>query len=124
MRKPRILAVDDDALVLDYLQEKLADRYDLIKLTDPTQAVSVATRENPDLIMCDIDMPDMHGGEVCADLAENAATASIPFMYLTAIVSPAEAKRLAGIVGGSPGVAKRAPTEVLIEAIESLRRKG
>jgi len=51
-------------------------------------------------------------------LAQDAATAAIPLIYLTALVSPEEAKDLGGQVGGRPGVSKRAPLSELVSRID------
>ncbi len=76
------------------------------------------TSEKPDVILCDIDMPDFSGGDVSAALADDPATSSIPFIYLTSLVSPQEAADMAGFVGGRPGVAKKAPLAELLKRIE------
>jgi len=119
MTKARILAIDDDQMVLNYLQRMLADRYDLTLSADPRAAIALAQNEQFDLILCDIDMPAMDGGAVVAALAGHPATVDIPFIYLTAIVSPSEVNALNGIVGGKPGVAKRASVTELVAAIEA-----
>jgi CheY-like chemotaxis protein len=118
--KKRILLVDDDPSVVSYLSTKLSKRYEVVSTVDPGQAVALARRELPDLILCDIDMPGMNGGEVAAALEEDSALARIPFIYLTDLVSPQEAKELEGMMSGKPGVAKRAPLKELVERIERL----
>ncbi len=120
MTKPKILAIDDDDMVLLYLKKKIGDRYTLITTTDPASAVRLAMDERPDLILCDIDMPDMDGGEVCKALSLRSGTASIPFMYLTSLVSSSEVRQSDGMVGGCPGIAKQAPLPELIAAIDRL----
>lgn len=119
MSKPRILAIDDDEMVLSYLKNMLDSEYTILGTTDPKIAIRMAEAELPDLIMCDIDMPGMDGGEVSAALADNPATAKIPFLYLTGIVTPSEVRDLEGVVGGKPGIAKRASLPELINAIEA-----
>jgi CheY-like chemotaxis protein len=118
--KKRILLIDDDASVVTLLTTKLAKSYDVVSTTDSRQAVALARRELPDVILCDIDMPGLSGGEVAAALAEDASLARIPFAYLTGLVSPAETQELEGQVGGRPGVSKRAPLSELVATIEAL----
>ncbi len=120
MANAKILAIDDDDMVLVYLDKVLGGTYTLVTTIHPEMAVSLAASEQPDLILCDIDMPEMDGGDVCAALAECPETAHIPVMYLTGMVSPAEARDLEGVVGGRPGVAKRAPLPELMAAIDKL----
>lgn len=116
--KKRVLLIDDDEAVIAYLATKLAKFYEVVSTTDPRQAARMARSELPDVILCDIDMPEMSGGEVAALLDEDADTARIPFIYLTALVSPQETKELDGQVGGRPGVSKRAPLAELVDAID------
>lgn len=118
--KKRVLLIDDDEAVVSYLVAKLARIYDVVSTVDPKKAVALAKHELPDVILCDIDMPEMSGGDVAAALAEDSATARIPFIYLTALVSPDEAKDLDGQVGGRPGVSKRAPLAELVAKIDEL----
>ena len=120
--KKKILLVDDDEAVVSYLVVKLARYYDLISTTDPTQVVAMAREEQPDLILCDIDMPDMSGGDLASALTDDPATAFILVLYLTALVSPEEARDLQGQVGGRPGISKRAPLAELLARIDELAR--
>ncbi len=120
--KKKILLVDDDEAVVSYLVVKLAKYYDLISTTDPMQAVALAREEQPDLILCDIDMPDMSGGDLASALTEDPDTAFIPVLYLTSLVSPQETKDLQGQVGGRPGISKRAPMAELLARIDELAR--
>lgn len=122
--KKKILLVDDDDAVITYLVTKLSRLYEVVSTIDPRRAVALAKSELPDVILCDIDMPGMSGGDVAAALDADSQTARIPFIYLTALVSPEEAKDLEGHVGGRPGVAKRAPLAQLVEKIEDLTRNG
>jgi len=118
--KKTILLIDDDETVLGYLVPKLSKYYEVLSTTDPRQASVLARTQLPDVILCDIDMPEMTGGDVAAMLASDTATSRIPLMYLTDLVSPEETRDLGGQVGGRPGVAKRAPLSELVRRIEEL----
>ena len=65
MRK-KILLVDDDQAVLDFLQAKLGVRYDLVTTAAADAVMRLAHKEMPDLILCDIDMPELDGGDISA----------------------------------------------------------
>ena len=122
-KKTKLLLIDDDPAVISYLVTKLTRLYEIVSTTDPSQAGRLARTQLPDVILCDIDMPGMSGGDVAAELSSDSATGRIPFIYLTALVSPEEAKDLGGQVGGRPGVSKRAPLSELVKTIdESMRR--
>ena len=121
--KTKLLLIDDDPAVISYLVTKLSKLYEVISTTDPTQAARLARSQLPNVILCDIDMPGMSGGDVAAELSGDSATARIPLIYLTSLVSPEEAQDLGGQVGGRPGVSKRAPLSELVKTIdESIRR--
>ena len=122
MSKKKVMLIDDDAAVISYLNVKLSKLYEIVSTTDPTSAVRMARAELPDLILCDIDMPAMGGGEVAAALAAESITARIPLVYLTALVSAEEARELDGQLGGRPGVSKRAPLSELTNAIDKATR--
>ena len=122
MSKKKVMLIDDDAAVISYLNVKLSKLYEIVSTTDPTSAVRMARAELPDLILCDIDMPAMGGGEVAAALAAESITARIPLVYLTALVSAEEARELDGQLGGRPGVSKRAPLSELTNAIDKAIR--
>jgi CheY-like chemotaxis protein len=117
--RKKILLVDDDAGVVAYLAAKLSRRYEVVCTVQPRVAVPMARAERPDVILCDIDMPGMSGGEVTAALAAQPDTALIPVIYLTALVTPAEARALHGEVSGRPALSKRATMGELFEKIDA-----
>jgi CheY-like chemotaxis protein len=117
MRK-KILVVDDDEAVLDYLQAKLGVRYDLVVTAAGDAVMRLVLKEMPDLILCDIDMPEVDGGDISAQLYGDDKTRYIPLLFLSALVPSKDARR--GEVGGRPAVSKSAPIEDLIARIESL----
>lgn len=118
--KKRIMLVDDDPTIVSYLTTKLGKLYDVVSTVDSRKAVTLARQELPDVILCDIDMPHMNGGEVAAALAHDTILARIPFIYLTELVSPQEARELQGFVSGKPAVAKRAALQELVARIDEL----
>lgn len=117
MRK-KILVVDDDQAVLDYLNAKLGVRYDLVSTAAADAVMRLAHKEMPDLILCDIDMPELDGGDVSAQLYGDDKTRYIPVLFLSALIPAKDSKR--GEVGGRPAISKSAPIEDLIARIESL----
>lgn len=116
----KILAVDDDVAVLEYLQAKLGGDYTVVTTHLPAEVLPLARAEKPDLIICDIDMPETDGGDVAAALAADSATSHIPLLYLTSILSREEAQDMRGQVGGRPAISKHAPARELVARIRSL----
>jgi CheY-like chemotaxis protein len=116
--KKKVLLIDDDHAVLAFLTAKLSKRYDVVSTVDARKSIALARSQLPDVILCDIDMPDMSGGDVAAELANDSMTARIPLIYLTALVSPEETRELNGLVGGRPGISKRATVAELVACID------
>ena len=80
MAATRILIAEDNDLVSLTLEEQLKGLgYDVIGIARTgTEAVDLATRLSPDLILMDINMPDMDGYEVCKDIRRHPQLASLP----------------------------------------------
>jgi len=120
MTKRKILVVDDDEAVLDYLQAKIGARYDLISTNAPENVLKLAREQRPDLIVCDVDMPELDGGDVSSALFADDELRGIPLLFLTGLASAGDLKRLSGQLGGRPAVSKSEPVAKLIERIEAL----
>jgi CheY-like chemotaxis protein len=120
MTKPRILVVDDDEAVLNFWQAKLAGRYEVATTSSPGSVLAMARREKPQLILCDVDMPDVDGGDISSALFADDELRGIPVLFLTGLVGPAELKRVAGQLGGRAAVSKSEPVEAILARIESL----
>ena len=84
-RLPVILAVDDESTNLQLLRQILQDRHSLLFAKDGPRALELAAKEQPDLILLDVMMPDMTGYEVCRRLKADPATAGIPVIFVTAL---------------------------------------
>ncbi len=80
-----ILTVDDDNILRGLIRKSLDDEFFLLEANGGIEGVRMAQQSLPDLIICDISMPDMSGFEVLSVLRSNPATASIPFIFLTAL---------------------------------------
>jgi putative two-component system response regulator len=80
-----VLAVDDSTDMLALIEKALAMDYQVLTAPDAGSAIDKAFGEpRPDLILLDVDMPDVNGFEVCRALKDEALTASIPIIFLTA----------------------------------------
>lgn len=84
--KKTILIVEDHKDIRLYLKVLFGNEYNLLMATNGQEGVNMATREMPDLIICDVMMPVKDGFECCREVKENPETCSIPFIMLTAKV--------------------------------------
>ncbi|MBG9386551.1 adenylate/guanylate cyclase domain-containing protein [Caenimonas aquaedulcis] len=86
--KARILVVDDTPDNLFLMSALLDDRYEVQTAGSGAEALAIALSDAPPaLILLDIMMPEMDGYEVLRRLRKDAATASIPVIFLTALTS-------------------------------------
>lgn len=84
-RRPRLLLVDDEPTNLQVLRGILQADYRLLYARDGATALKLARDERPDLLLLDVMMPGMSGHEVCRTLKAEAATQSIPVVFVTAL---------------------------------------
>ena len=119
-RRAKILIVDDDELALEITTTKLSERYDIVSTQTPSNVVRLARETQPDLIVCDFDMPEMDGGEVSAALLADEELKYIPLLFFTGLATSGDLNRMRQQLGGRRAVAKDAPLAQLIARIEEL----
>jgi signal transduction histidine kinase len=81
---PRVLIADDTPEMRALIAEILSDHYHVATACDGAEGWEAVERSAPDLILSDVMMPHVDGYEFCRRVKENPATASIPFVMLTA----------------------------------------
>jgi EAL domain-containing protein (putative c-di-GMP-specific phosphodiesterase class I)/CheY-like chemotaxis protein len=81
----KILVIEDDELIRETLLQLLESHsYRVIVAQNGRVGVQMALSEIPDLILCDVQMPEQDGYEVLRTLRQNSLAATIPFIFLTA----------------------------------------
>src|SRR5262245_13396595 len=81
----KILLVEDDEMNRDMLSRRLTlDDYDVVQAGDGLTALTLAHTEAPDLILMDINLPELDGWQATRQLKSNEATRSITIIVLTA----------------------------------------
>jgi CheY-like chemotaxis protein len=118
--RARLLVVDDDPDVLVVLRTKLEQtgRYEIATAGGGAEALSKARSFKPELIVTDIDMPDMDGGELVATLRDTPATEAIEIVFLSALVPPGDTERRSP--SGVPMLSKRGSIQTLIRTIDGI----
>jgi diguanylate cyclase (GGDEF)-like protein len=80
----KILVIEDEdnlrAILIDILE---TEGFETIAAEDGHSGIHLAVRENPDLILCDIIMPESNGYEVLASVRQNTNLAAAPFIFLS-----------------------------------------
>ncbi len=123
MRDPAlILVVDDSESNRDILEMRLrASGYAVIHAVDGEDALAVAARELPDLILLDVMMPKLDGFEVCRRLKGNPA---LPFMPIILVTAKSDSKDVVtGLdAGGDEYIAKPIDQAALLARVRSILR--
>jgi len=116
----KILVVDDEAhlrrVVSLYLR---ARNYELDTAENGVEAIHKVATDRPDLIIADIGMPGMDGFELCSRLRRDAATKTIPFIFLTAKDQDTDRIK-ARKVGSDDYLTKPCPLEQLAERVDAI----
>ncbi len=121
MPKKKILAVDDEKEMLALLEKRLlASGYDVFTAANGQDALAIARREQLDLIILDILMPEMDGSETAARLHEDPKTKDIPILFLTCLFTKREEHLEGHEVGKNFFVAKPYEVEDLLGEIKSI----
>jgi twitching motility two-component system response regulator PilG len=83
-QKKRIVCIDDAASICETVESILKTQgYEAIALTNPLEALSQVFYIQPDLILCDISMPELDGYDICAMLRHSTAFRLVPIIMLT-----------------------------------------
>lgn len=120
MNKKRILIVDDEPGITNLLRLNLekSGQYIVRAENDAERVVSAAIEFKPDLMMLDVMMPGMSGGELAGKLRSTNAFKKLPIVFLTAAVKQHEVDARDGIIGGFPYIAKPLNVKGVMEIIQ------
>ena len=118
-----ILVVDDEEDALDLIDFNLKQAgYSVSRAKNGSEAIDVAKKDAPDLIVLDLMLPEVDGLEVCRVLRRNEETAQIPIIMLTA--KAAEMDRVIGLeVGADDYVTKPFSVRELVLRVKNLLRR-
>lgn len=100
-----ILIVDDTPANLDLLSNMLKDRFRVRAATSGRRALATARTYAIDLVLLDVDMPEMNGYEVCVELKSDKATREVPVIFVSALDSALD-KVAAFAAGGADYITK------------------
>ena len=118
---PRLLVVEDNDEVRQYLQQLFAAEYDVLTAADGLEGWEEALHQLPDLIISDVMMPHSDGLELCQRLKQHPKTAHIPLLLLTA--RTAETHQLEGLgLGADDYMSKPFNPTLLLAKAEALLR--
>ncbi len=122
MSKRKVLLVDDEPAFCRVMRAYLetTGKYEVQIESDSTKAISAARKFMPDVVVLDVIMPDMDGGDIAARMKADARLRRVPFVFLTATVSKEEVRKHGDVIGGQKFLAKPVDAEELVSCIEEV----
>jgi CheY-like chemotaxis protein len=123
--KKRILVVDDEPKITRWLRINLEQtgEYDVREENQGSNAVTAALEFRPDLILLDVLMPGVDGGELASQFQASPKFRNVPIIFLTAAVTRQEVNSHGGYVGGLPFLAKPVDFPELIGCLHTQLEK-
>ncbi len=115
----KILVIEDEQIVREAIQDLLElEGFQTLGAPNGGEGVQLAQDNLPDLILCDVQMPDMNGYDVLTSLIHNPSTNTIPFIFLTAKGTRTD-QRYGMELGADDYLVKPCTAEELLRAIAS-----
>lgn len=84
MLKTKVLVVEDNEDLREFMKDKLIEAYHVLTASNGKEALEVAKKEQPHLVISDIMMPEMNGIDLCQALKSDSLTSHIPVILITA----------------------------------------
>ena len=126
MTNKRILVIDDEqnlsTLIRHYLEQM--GGYEVLTENLPSHALRTARSFDPDLILLDVNMPGKDGGEVAREFRADPAFSQIPILFLTSLVSSAEAGKREITRGTQRFLAKPVNPEALLSVTARMLKEA
>jgi len=119
----KILAIDDNLDNLITIQALISDAFPNAKTilsTRGKEGLLLASKENPDVILLDVVMPEMDGFETCQNLKAEIVTADIPIVFVTALKGDKETRIKCLEVGGDAFLSKPIDESELVAQIRAM----
>ncbi len=121
MKRKKILVIDDDVPLAESIKLNLEDMgsFEVCVETQSTDALGTARKFMPDVILLDIVMPGLDGGDVSAQFQADPFLQGVPVIIVTALVANSETGADDGVnSGGQVMIAKPVKFDKLLHAIE------
>lgn len=119
--KQRVLVVDDDKSLREYLCTEMGTDYHMSNCADGKEALSFILKHNPDVVISDIVMPEMDGISLCRKVKQNVNINHIPVILLTA--KKEEQYNLEGLgIGADAYIVKPFNIEIVRKTVQNIIR--
>ena len=118
--KKKVLLVDDEKSFTNLLKLNLEQtgHYDVSVVNVSEDALATAQQFKPDIVLLDIIMPRLPGGNVAAQFEADPVLKNTPIVFLTAAVRRTRIEEMEGLLSGKPCLAKPVSMEEIVSMIE------
>lgn len=117
----KILVVDDEPDIVRFVVKTMESRgHEVAKAVTGKLAIEQVAKDPPDVIILDLNLPEMDGFEVCRRLKKDPQTSGIPIVMMSAAYVTIEDARRGAEAGADEYVVKPFLSEVLVHNVERL----
>jgi CheY-like chemotaxis protein/AraC-like DNA-binding protein len=115
----KVLVVEDEFEIRQYIKEELSGEYKISECSNGKEALEIALKEMPDLIISDVMMPEMDGITLCKKIKQNINISHIPIILLTA--KSKNEDKIEGLeIGADAYIVKPFNTDLLKSTVQNL----
>jgi len=121
----KILIVDDEETILQLLSTIFGflEDYEILCARDGEEALRIARKHNPDIILLDIQIPKINGNEVCRSVKADPATSNTKVLMLTGMVQDSDLQK-AQEAGADDCMTKPFSAKAIVEKVEELLKSN
>ncbi len=113
-RRPRLLVVDDQPINVRVMHQIFGADHEVLMACNGLQALEICRQQRPDLVLLDIEMPDLDGTTVCLRMKDDPLLCDIPVIFVTAADTAAEETR--GFEAGGVDFIRKPVNPVVVRA--------
>ena len=117
--RKRVLIVDDERSITRLIRLNLEQTgaYQVLEENSASHALTAAREFEPDVILLDVLMPALDGGNLASRIQQSPGLGRVPIVFLTAAVTKDEVESHHGMIGGLPFLAKPVDTAELLQCL-------
>ena len=120
-KKSKILWVEDDKFLSDILMKKFTSLgYEMLKANNGSEALAIAEKETPDMVLLDIIMPDINGFDVLQKLKTQDKFKNVPIIMLTNLSTPGDIDKSKKLGAAGYIVKAAASLDEIVNQVEKL----
>jgi CheY-like chemotaxis protein len=120
--RSKIVVIDDQKDFCEFVKWSLekTGRFEVLVCSDGPSGIALAQTEAPELILLDINMPQMNGAEVADHLLHTDNTRDIPIAFITGLLQKEDVSKQSGYIHGFPFITKPVTKDELVQQVDSV----